>query len=156
MYILHKIILPFLSLKLFLKTIVKIGLVTLFGLTMFVFFCWKSWKTMTTMVYFCMLRKYIEFSKLREEIASFIKGKKWLMMHMFSMTSAVSNCFWCYRLQSTRPLCLWDSPGKNTGVGWYVLIQGIFQTQGSNPYLLSLLHSRLITHWATWEALLII
>ena len=28
-----------------------------------------------------------------------------------------------------------DSPGKNTGVGCHVLLQGIFQTQGSNPQL---------------------
>ena len=28
-----------------------------------------------------------------------------------------------------------DSPGKNTGVGCYALIQGIFPTQGSNPSL---------------------
>ena len=26
-----------------------------------------------------------------------------------------------------------DSPGKNTGVGCYTLLQGIFPTQGSNP-----------------------
>ena len=28
-----------------------------------------------------------------------------------------------------------DSPGKNTGVGCHVLLQGIFPTQGSNPDL---------------------
>ena len=28
-----------------------------------------------------------------------------------------------------------DSPGKNTGVGWHALRQGIFPTQGSNPGL---------------------
>ena len=28
-----------------------------------------------------------------------------------------------------------DSPGKNTGVGCHALLQGIFQTQGSNPQL---------------------
>ena len=42
---------------------------------------------------------------------------------------------------SPRLLCPWDSPGKNTGVGWYVLLQGIFPTQGSNLCLLRLLHS---------------
>ena len=26
-----------------------------------------------------------------------------------------------------------DSPGKNTGVGYHALLQGIFPTQGSNP-----------------------
>ena len=29
--------------------------------------------------------------------------------------------------------------GKDTGVGCHVLLQGIFPTQGSNPYLLCLL-----------------
>ena len=35
----------------------------------------------------------------------------------------------------TRPLCPWDSPGKNTGVGFHFLLQGIFLTQGLNPGL---------------------
>ena len=30
---------------------------------------------------------------------------------------------------------LWNSPGKNTGVGSQSLLQGIFLTQGSNPGL---------------------
>ena len=29
-----------------------------------------------------------------------------------------------------------DSPGKNTGVGYFALLQGIFLTQGLNPHLL--------------------
>ena len=33
-----------------------------------------------------------------------------------------------------------DSPGKNTGVGFHALLQGIFPTQGSNLRLLCLLH----------------
>ena len=33
-----------------------------------------------------------------------------------------------------------DSPGKNTGVGCYFLLQGIFLTQGLNLGLLRLLH----------------
>ena len=35
-----------------------------------------------------------------------------------------------------RLLCPWDSPGKNTGVGYHFLLQGIFPTQGSNSRLL--------------------
>ena len=31
-------------------------------------------------------------------------------------------------------------PGKNTGAGCHLLLQGIFLTQGSNPHLLCLLH----------------
>ena len=38
--------------------------------------------------------------------------------------------------QPTRLLCLWDFPGKNTGVGCYLLLQGIFLTQDLNPHLL--------------------
>ena len=29
-------------------------------------------------------------------------------------------------------LCLWNSPGKNTGVGYHFLLQRIFPAQGSN------------------------
>ena len=37
----------------------------------------------------------------------------------------------------------WDSPGKNTGVGYYFLLQGIFLTQGLG---LDLLHCRQILY----------
>ena len=41
-----------------------------------------------------------------------------------------------------------DSPAKNIGVGCLTLLQGIFPTQGSNPHLLWLLHSRwILYHW---------
>ena len=38
-------------------------------------------------------------------------------------------------LRSTRLLCPWESPGKNTGVGCHFLLQGIFMTQGLNLHL---------------------
>ena len=41
---------------------------------------------------------------------------------------------------TTRLLCPWNSPGKNTGVGCHSFLQGIFLTQGSNLHLLCLLH----------------
>ena len=43
---------------------------------------------------------------------------------------------WSPGLYPTSLLCPWDFPGKNTGVGCYFLLQGIFPTQGSNPCLL--------------------
>ena len=46
-------------------------------------------------------------------------------------------------LYQTGLLCLWSSPGKNTGVGCHSLLQGIFLTQGSNP---SLPHCRQILY----------
>ena len=39
--------------------------------------------------------------------------------------------FVTYGLWPTRLLCPWDSPGKNTGVGCHVFLQGIFPTKGS-------------------------
>ena len=51
-----------------------------------------------------------------------------------------------YGLQTPRPLCPWDSPGKNTEVGCHVLLQEIFPTQELNPSLLHLLHCRLILY----------
>ena len=50
--------------------------------------------------------------------------------------SVVSNSLWPHGLHPTRLLSPWDSPGKKTGVGCHALLQGIFQTQASNPGLL--------------------
>ena len=53
-------------------------------------------------------------------------------------------------LQPARPICPWDFPGKNTGVGCHFLLQGIFLTKRLNPCLL---HCRPILYcWATREA----
>ena len=41
-----------------------------------------------------------------------------------------------------------DSPGKNTGMGSYALLQGIFTTQGSNP---GLPHCRQILYWLSHQ-----
>ena len=50
---------------------------------------------------------------------------------------------------STRLLCPWISPGKNTGVGCHFLLQGIFPTQGSNLRLLC--GRQILYHWAARE-----
>ena len=49
--------------------------------------------------------------------------------------SVVSDVLRPHELGPIRLLCLWNSPGKNTGVGSHSLLQGIFPTQGSNPGL---------------------
>ena len=61
----------------------------------------------------------------------------------------------CDPVNSNPPdSCPWDSLGKNTGVGFHALLQGLFLTQGSNPCLLHLLHCRqILYHWATRKAL---
>ena len=48
-----------------------------------------------------------------------------------------------HRLQPARLLSPWDSPGKDTGVGFHSLLQGIFLIQGSS---LGLLHCRQIPY----------
>ena len=49
-----------------------------------------------------------------------------------------------YSLRPHRLYDPWNSVGKNTGVGSLSLLQGIFQTQGSNP---GLPHCRQILSW---------
>ena len=53
--------------------------------------------------------------------------------------------------QPARLLCLWDFPGKNSGVGCHALLQGIFLIQKLNLGFLYLLHwqadSLLLSHW---------
>ena len=39
------------------------------------------------------------------------------------VTSLVSDSVWPHRRQPTRLPCPWDSPGKNTGVGFHFLFQ---------------------------------
>ena len=60
------------------------------------------------------------------------------------------DSLWPHGLQPTRLFCPWDFPGKNIGVGCHFLLQGIFQTQGSNRDLLTA--GRFFTDWATREA----
>ena len=45
-----------------------------------------------------------------------------------------------------------DSPGKNSGVGYHALLQGIFPTQVSNPG--SCIGGGFFTSWGTMGALL--
>ena len=54
--------------------------------------------------------------------------------------SAVSDSLQLHKLQLTRLLYSWNFPGKNTGMGCYFFLQGIFQIQGSNVHLLHLLY----------------
>ena len=56
--------------------------------------------------------------------------------------SAVSSSTRPHGLRPTWLFRPWDSPGKNAGAGCHFLLQRIFPTQGSNPYLLHLLHWR--------------
>ena len=57
-----------------------------------------------------------------------------------SAGSVKSSSLRTHGLQPSRPLCPWDAPDKNTGVGGHFLPQGIFLIQEFNSSLLHLLH----------------
>ena len=54
---------------------------------------------------------------------------------MLLLLSHITNVYsmQTYGLWPTRLFCLWDSPGKNTGVGCHALLQRIFPTPGIKP-----------------------
>ena len=58
-------------------------------------------------------------------------------------SSVMSISLWSHGLQPARLLCLWNSSGKNAGVGCHSLLQQIFPTWELNP---ELLHCRWILH----------
>ena len=59
----------------------------------------------------------------------------------FDVCVHVLSRVWLFSVPgTTRLLCPWNFPGKNTGMGCHFLLQGIFQTQKSNLCLLCLLH----------------
>ena len=64
----------------------------------------------------------------------------WLVLqHCVCLLSQVQFFPTPWALAHQAPLSM-GFPGKNTGVSCHFFLQGIFQTQGSNPRLLSLLH----------------
>ena len=64
--------------------------------------------------------------------------------------SVMSDSLQPHGLQSSRLLCQWDFPGKNTGARCHFQLQGIFLTQGSTG--VSCTDRQVLYCWATWEA----
>ena len=60
------------------------------------------------------------------------KRKFWIEKLLLSTGRVLSHSAMSNSLGS---LCLWDSPGQNTGVDCHAFLQGIFLTQGWNPGL---------------------
>ena len=60
--------------------------------------------------------------------------KALLHVWWYGSHSVLSDCLWLHGL------CPWNSPGKNTGVGCYSLLQVIFPTQGSNLHCRQILY----------------
>ena len=62
--------------------------------------------------------------------------------------SIITDSLQACGLSPTRPLCPWDSPGKNIGVGCHFLLQGTFPTQRSN---LGLPHCRQMLYCLSYQ-----
>ena len=104
--------------------------------------CWLDWKTTKPSRTESSV-PYLFFAK--KEKCLQIKG---MFKHLSGYLSVVvaQSCLTLLRphgLQPFRLLCPWNSPGKNTEVGYHSLLQGIFPLQGSN---LGLLHCRQILY----------
>ena len=75
----------------------------------------------------------LQYSGLENSMDCIVHGvaKSWTWLSYFHFHS-----LWPYETQLARLLCPWYDSVKKTGVCCYVLLQGIFPTQGSNPCLL--------------------
>ena len=62
-------------------------------------------------------------------VRKFLKKLKSPCLHACYVASVMSDSVRPYVTQTSRLLCPWDSPGKNTGADCHALLQGIFPTQ---------------------------
>ena len=61
-----------------------------------------------------------------------VSAEVWLPSRLQVKVLVAQSCpTLCKPLDPARLLCLWDFPGKDTGVCCHSLLQGIFPTQGS-------------------------
>ena len=56
-------------------------------------------------------------------------------------------------MEPARLLWPWDSPGKNAGMDYQALLQGICLTPGSNPLVSPAMAGKLFTTTTTWDIL---
>ena len=86
-------------------------------------------------------RVLLDYKMLQNHTGRFSKD----LVYLWNLHVCMLSRFSCVRLcdfMNCSPLgssIHGDSPDKNTGVGCYALLQGIFTTQGSNLHLLCLL-----------------
>ena len=104
----------------------------------------------TAYCHFCLSEITLFHNVLTYMWSVFFSSRIWSLWEEGPLPSCV--CMRAQSLQSRLTLCNptdcslpgssvhEDSPGKNTGVGCYFLLQEIFPTQGSNVSLLCLLH----------------
>ena len=69
------------------------------------------------------------------------------------VSSVVSDSFATPWIVAHQVLCPWNFPGKNTGMGFHFLLQGIFPAQGLNPIsCVSGIVRWILYHCAIWKA----
>ena len=71
------------------------------------------------MVLWLMLHVHLSYLQLFQEV-----GTVYVLILLVSC-SVMSGSLKPHGLQPARPLCPWDSPGRNTGVGSHSLLLGI-------------------------------
>ena len=84
-----------------------------------------------------------------------VKGVEWKFQHHRPGRIKLDDTHKCYLLSRVqflpaRVLCLWNSPGKNTGVSSHFLPQGNLPNPGIEPRS-SRITGRFFTIWATRE-----
>ena len=131
----------------------------LFCIQMFIFFstiCWKE-QLSTIMLSFLLCQipldyNYVSVSWLpipfHWSICLFFHQYHTVLITVKANVLVTQSC---PTLWDPGLFCPWDFPGKNIGVGYYSLLQGILPTQGSNLGLP--IADRFFTIWATREAL---
>ena len=92
--------------------------------------------------YFILLYEYLIVSRLTFKSSTnfeliFVNVP---VCHVASVVSDTVQPHGLHTEEPTRPLCPWDFPGRDAGVGCFALLQGIFLTQVSNSCLLCILH----------------
>ena len=111
---------------------------------------WASWNTCPpSKLYYLM--SLLMFQRYTQHVHHSVFSRSFPPNHHY--LCCVCTCVCAQLIQlcphgswSTRLLCPWNFPSKNTGVGCHALLQGIFLTQESNPCLLCLLHCRWILY----------
>ena len=98
----------------------------------------KNFRFIKLALFFLFLAFTFLCSKLKGKLHYYRNSITFSFSYLCSVTQSCPTL--CDPMEPTRLLCPWNFPGKNTGVGCHLLLQGIFLTQGSNPHLLCLLH----------------
>ena len=91
----------------------------------------KSWLTSTLLLF--VLNLYLKDFCQCPAKPHQLSDTLWTRVKV--LVAQACHLFAPHGLSPARLLCLWNSPGKDLGVGCHSLLQGIFLTQGSNPDL---------------------